>query len=148
MAYEEEKITAQLMYEHDHKNVKDIQKQLGVPMQTVYRWIKDGGWKQYRTDKVLNKFEAYKNFQDLLTKKFQEIGSQSGIAKEDLDILKGMIKTLSDMGKDIDRRGTILLGIEEFIKFMRAEHAEVVEEFIPYFNEFPKWISKQYPDAA
>jgi hypothetical protein len=148
MAYEEEKATAQLMYEQDRQNVKDIHAQLGVPQQTIYRWIKDGGWKQYRTDKVLNKFEAYKNFQDLLTQKFQEIGSQPGVSKEDLDVLRGMIKTVSDMGKDIDRKGTILMGINEFVKFIRAEHPEKVQDFIPYFSEFPKWVGKQYPDAV
>ncbi|MBI2427519.1 MAG: hypothetical protein HYV29_01730 [Ignavibacteriales bacterium] len=147
MAYEEEKTVAQLMYEQDRRNAKEIHVQLGVPLQTVYRWIKDGGWKQYRTDKVLTKFEAFKNFQDLLAQKFQEVASQPGIAKEDLDMLRGMIKTVSEMGKDIDRRGTILLGMHEFVKFIRSEYPDKVNDFIAYFNEFPKWVSKQYPDA-
>jgi hypothetical protein len=148
MAYEEEKALAQVMYEQDKANAKMIHTQLGVPLQTVYRWIKEGAWKQYRTDRVLDKFEAFKNFQQLLTQKFQEIGSQEGVSKEDLQLLQQMIKTVSDMGKDIDRRGTILLGMQEFVKFIRSEHPEVVNDFVPYFSEFPKWVSKQYPDVA
>lgn len=135
------------MYEQDRAPAKTIAEQLGVPAATVYRWIKEGGWKQYRTDKVLSKFEAFKNFQDLLTQKFQEIGSQPGVSKDDLTLLRGMIKTLAEMGKDIDRRGTILLGVQEFVKYLRSEHPEKVQDFLPFFNEFPRWVAKQYPDA-
>lgn len=148
MAYEEEKALAQVMFEQDRRNAKEIHTQLGVPLQTVYRWIKEGNWKQYRTDKVLNKFEAYKNMQDLLSQKFQEIASQPGVSKEDLATLKGLISTLAEMGKTIDRRGTILLGMQEFVKFIRSEYPEKVNDFLAYFGEFPKWISKQYPDAT
>lgn len=147
MAYEQELTLAQVMYEQDRKTAKEISTQLGVPLQTVYRWIKSNGWKQFKTEQVLNKFEAYKNMQDLLTQKFQEIGSQPGISREDLATLKGLISTVAEMGKSIDRRGTILLGMEEFVKYIRSEHPEKVGEFLPYFSEFPKWVSRQYPDS-
>ncbi|MDP1675701.1 MAG: hypothetical protein Q8L88_02455 [Bacteroidota bacterium] len=147
MAYEQEQALAQVMFEQDRKNAKEISTQLAVPLATVYRWIKSGKWQQYKIDLVMNKFDAFKNFQELVSKKMDEIMSKPGIDKTDLDLLKGMMKTASDMGKDIDRRGTILLGHKEFVKFMRDEHPEKIGEFIPYFSEFPKWINKQYPEA-
>ncbi len=146
MAYEEEIAVAQLMYEQDRKSAKDISVQTGVPMQTVYRWIKDKGWKQSKVERLLNKVEQLKNLRELVDKQTQDLLSSDNPDKQKLDSLRGYQRLLAEFEKTVDMRGTILQGMEAFVKFMRSEHPEGVDAFIPYFQEFPGWVRKNYPE--
>lgn len=146
MAYEEEIAVAQLMYEQDRRSAKDISVQTGVPMQTVYRWIKDKGWKQSKVERLLNKVEQLKNLRELVDKQTQDLLSSDNPDKQKLDSLRGYQRLLAEFEKTVDMRGTILQGMEAFVKFMRSEHPEGVDALIPYFQEFPGWVRKNYPE--
>lgn len=146
MAFAEERAVAQLMYEQERKTAKDISTQTGVPLQTVYRWIKDLGWKQSKVDRILNKSEQLKNLRELIGKMTDELLSADQPDKSRIDTLRRYQNMLSEFEKTVDVRGTILQGMDAFVRFMRSEHPEAVETFIPYFQEFPTWVRKNYPE--
>jgi predicted DNA-binding protein YlxM (UPF0122 family) len=146
MAYEEEKAVAQLMFEQDRKSAKDIATQIGVPFQTVYRWIKDGKWKQSKVERLLNKVEQLKNLRELVDKQTQELLSSDNPDQAKLNVLRGYQRLLAEFEKTVDMRGTILQGMDAFVKFMRSEHPEGVDTLLPYFQEFPTWVRKNYPE--
>jgi hypothetical protein len=146
MAYDQERVVAQQMFEEDKKGAKEISVQLAVPLQTVYRWIKDGAWKQSKVDRILDRSERLKNMRDLVGKILDRLASADSPDKATLDTLRGYQKVLMEMEKTADVRGTILQGLDVFIQFMRSEHPESVDAFIPYFQEFPKWVRKTYPE--
>jgi len=146
MAYENEVIVAQSMYEEERKSAKEIAQALGVPPATVYRWIKEKGWKQSKVERLLNKVEQLKNLRELVDKQTQELLSSDNPDQAKLNILRGYQRLLAEFEKTVDIRGTILQGMDAFVKFMRSEHPEGVDTLLPYFQEFPTWVRKNYPE--
>lgn len=146
MAYDAEKAVAQLMFEQDRMPAKDIAVQTGVPIGTVHRWISEGKWKQSKVERVLNKVEQLKNLRELIDNQTQDLLSSNNPDKQKVDLLKSYQRLLADFEKTVDVRGTILQGLDAFIRFMRSEHPEGVDAFIPYFQEFPKWVRKNFPE--
>jgi hypothetical protein len=146
MAYETEKPVAQLMYEQDRKTAKEISKEVGVPLATVYRWIKDSGWRQSKVDRVLNKVEQLANLRVLVDKATQELLSSDNPDQAKINILRGYQKLLAEFEKSADMRGTIIQGLDAFIKFVRTEHPDAVSILLPYFQTFPAWVNKNYPE--
>jgi hypothetical protein len=147
MAYEDEFAVAQVMYEQERATAKDIAVQTGVPLGTVHRWIKDKGWKQSKVERVLNKVEQLKNLRELIDKQTQELLSSDNPDKEKVRMLRDYQRLLSEFERTVDMRGTILQGMDAFVRFMRSEHPEGVEALIPYFQEFPTWVRKNYPEV-
>jgi hypothetical protein len=147
MAYDEEKAVAQLMFEQERKTAKDIAVQTGVPIGTVHRWISEGKWKQSKVDRVLNKSEQLKNLRELIEKQTQELLSSDNPDKQKIDLLRQYQRLLSEFEKTVDMRGTILQGMDVFVRFMRSEHPEGVDALLPYFQEFPVWVRKNYPEV-
>jgi predicted DNA-binding protein YlxM (UPF0122 family) len=148
MAYQEEEPLAKIMYETDRKTVADISKQLAVPKQTIYRWIKDGKWQQSVINNALNKVERLQNLRDLVNRLFDEIAASNNPDKDRLSTLRGYMDLLDQYEKSVDIRGTILMATKEIIKCLREEREDLVASFIPFLqNDFPKWIKKQYPES-
>lgn len=145
MAYDEEKPVARLLYEQDRKNAKQIQTELAVPLQTVYRWIKEGKWQQSKSDRTLNKFDQLKNMRDLVDKMFQDLASSNSPDKTRLDLLRGYQKALAEFEKSVDTRGTILQGIEIFVRFLRDKYPDAVKSLAAPLSDFPKWVNHNFP---
>jgi hypothetical protein len=145
MAYEEEIIIAQQMFEIDRKSAKEISVQTGVPIQTVYRWIKDKGWKQSVVDRTLNKYEQLHNLRELVDQQFRELASSSNPDKQKLDLLRGYQRALAEFEKEVDMRGTIKQGVEVLVRYLRDKYPDVVKTLAEPLTEFPSWVNKEYP---
>lgn len=144
MAYESEMIVAQSMFE-DGKSVKEISIQTAVPIQTVYRWVKEKGWKQSKVDRTLNKFDQLKNMRELVDTQFQRLASSNNVDKKELDVLRGYQKALAEFEKSVDTRGTILQGLEIFVRFLRDKYPDHVKALAGPLSDFPKWVNQNFP---
>jgi len=150
MARDIERLKAKQLYTEEGKSVGEISAMLGVPEKTVYRWKSeatdtDGDWDKDREAMQLTGLSAYKQTLLLALKQLRAMAVSGDIDPRKADALNKVIKSAKSLAKDIDKRGNILLGMNEFLEFLRQDHEDVLESLTPYLSEFGSWVKRKYP---
>jgi uncharacterized protein YjcR len=145
MARNNDRLNAKRLYIEENKEISDIALQLDVPEKTVYRWRAEEGWDKDRETMKLTGVSAYKNMMLIAVRQLEEMATSGEIDARKADALNKVIKAAKSLSKDIDKRGNILLGVGEFVTFMREEHSEFLMTLVPYLTEFGTWVKHRYP---
>lgn len=145
MAYDVEFERAKVLYA-EGKYPDDISTMTGVPRATVYRWIKENDWKQQKTGRAINMYDALDKMMDLVGKKIEELTTTEGIDERGLKSVGQILANLERLEKKFNRRNSILLGINEFTEFIRETHSEDVKQWSERLTEFVSYIRKKYPE--
>ena len=145
MAYDVEFERAKELYA-EGKYPENISIMTGVPKQTIYRWIKENDWKQQKTGRALNMYDALDKMLTLVGKKIEELATTEGIDERGLKSVGSILQHLERLEKKFNRRGNILLGINEFTEFKRERHPEGLKQWTEELTEFVSYIRTKYPE--
>ncbi|TAK51459.1 MAG: DUF1804 family protein [Bacteroidetes bacterium] len=145
MAYSKERLEAKRLYVEEGKSVKEISTTINVPEKSVYRWSLDDGWEKERETMAMTGVSALKNMLLIAVRQLQEMASGGEIDARKADAIMKVVKAAKSLGKDLDKRGNILLGISEYVEFLRTEHPDTLVEMQPYLVEFGNWVKRKYP---
>lgn len=145
MAYTVEKLKAKQLYTEEGKTIKEIAVVTGIPEKTLYRWKEQEAWDKDREAMQLTGITTMKQTLAHITEELGKIVLNKEAPKGKADELYKLWKMARDMNKEIDKRGNILLGMNEFVEFLRSEHDDFLPDFEPYLVEFGSWVKKKYP---
>jgi transposase-like protein len=150
MARDIDRLQAKQLYTQDGKTIKEISIVLGVPEKTIYRWKQesdgtDDDWDAIREVLQLTGVSAGKNVIALAVKKLSEMAASGEVDAGKADAIIKIVKVARSLLRDIDKRGNILLGLNEFIEFLRESHPEQLDALQPYIIEFGSWVKRKYP---
>jgi uncharacterized protein YjcR len=145
MAYSTERHEAKRLYVEEGKSIKEVSATLSVNEKTLYRWKEDDGWDKDKETLALTGVSAYKNMLLLAVKQLQKMATDETIDARQADALNKIVKSAKSLAKDIDKRGNIMLGISEFVEFLRESHPETLAGLQPFLVEFGTWVKRKYP---
>lgn len=145
MAYSEERIRSKRLYVEEGKSIKEISTMEGINEKTLYRWREEEEWDNDRETMQFTGVAAYKHMMAMAVKKLEEMAKTGTINPKDADAFMKIVKGARSMAKDIDKRGNILLGLGEFIQFVRENHPDFLGELQPRLSEFGTWVKRKYP---
>lgn len=145
MAYTIEKLQAKELYTVEGKTVKEISVVLGLPEKTIYRWKDKESWDNDREAIQLTGMTTMKQTLAHIVEELGQIVVNKEAPKGKADELYKLWKMAEGMNRGIDKRGNILLGLNEFIEFLRTNHQEFLADLEPFLVEFGTWVKKKYP---
>jgi transposase-like protein len=145
MAHTTERFEAKRLYCEDGKTIKEVALVTGVNEKTLYRWKEDDEWDKDRQAMQLSGVSAYKSMISIAVRKLEEMATSGEINASDADALQKVVKSARSLSKDIDKRGNILLGIGEFVLFLRDLHPDQLEGMQALISEFGGWVKRKYP---
>lgn len=145
MAYDVEFHRAKELYEGG-KSPDDISTMIGVPRATVYRWVKDNGWKQNKIGRALNLYDALNKMMELVGKKIEELATTEGIDERGLKSVGQILSTLERLEKKYNKREVILTGLNEYTEWLRMAHQEDLTHWSERLPEFAAHIRTKYPE--
>lgn len=146
MAYSiETRINARQLYVQDRKSIGEISKQLSVPEKALYRWRDDEAWDKDLEALATTSINSLKDAFLLIVRQLQEmVADPSKFTNANIDKLSKTIKAIKSLEKDIDKRGNILAGLEEFVGFMRENHPADLNLVSQYLVEFSAHLVSKY----
>lgn len=139
------RLKAKLLYVEEGKSHEEIAALVGVSETTVRSWSRKDGWETDREAMLLTDVTAYKQMLLMAVKQLQKMAAAGEIDPDKVDVLHKVIRTAKMLGRDIDRRGNILLGLNEFVEFLRELHPDALGNLQPYLIEFGSWVKRKYP---
>ena len=150
MARDIDRLKAKQLYTEEGKSIKDISIVTGVPEKTIYRWKQeadgtDDDWDTTRETLQLTGVSAGQSMIALAIKQLKEMSVSGEIDARKADAFTKIVKSARSLLRDIDKRGNVLLGLNEFIEFLRESHPDQLDALQPYIIEFGSWVKRKYP---
>jgi transposase-like protein len=149
MARNFDRLRAKQLYIEETKGVKEIAALLGVPEKTIYRWRDDAkgtpeDWDKDREIVQLTPLAASKRMLILAIKKLDEMVATGSFDSKSADAFAKTVKSVRTLQKDVDIPGNILLGMNEFIEYLREHHPDRLEGIEDLVIEFGSAVRKKY----
>ena len=139
------KLEAKRLFIEEGRSVKEICAQFGLNEKTVYRWRDEEGWEKDRETISLTGVSTLKQSMLLAVRAMEKMVQAGEINARDVDAIMKLIKGAKSLSRDIDKRGNIMLGLSEFVEFMRENHQENLQGLQLFLVEFGNWVKRKYP---
>lgn len=148
MARNIERLKAKKFFTEEGKTVPEISVALGVPVKTVYAWAKKDAWEKDRETVVLSGMASINDLKILAAKEIEAMRAAGTIDSKRADALVKVFTFADKLGKGMNHRQNILLGVKALTRFLAENHPEALDNLKPFLIEFGDWVKERFNQDA